>query len=252
MATPVRIIPSLLLHNKRLVKGVAYRDYRDAGAPASTARIYDAQGADELTLLDIDASKEGRAPDFATLKNVAEECTTPLTFGGGLRSIEEASEAIASGADKLSLTTTAMDDPSLITAVAERFGQQACVVGVDVQEISGAVSLYDHRSDKVVGGDVEAWIDEVQDRGAGEIRISFVNREGTRSGFAIDALRRLRERIRIPLLIEGGPGNLEHVDDAFAVGMDGLVLGTMLIFSDNNIVQIKRHLEARKRPIRNW
>ncbi|MAL74041.1 MAG: imidazole glycerol phosphate synthase subunit HisF [Rhodospirillaceae bacterium] len=252
MTSPVRIIPSLLLSGDRLVKGVGYKDYRDAGSPASSARIYDAQGADELSFLDIDASKKGNPPKLDILKAVAAECATPLTFGGGINTLELASAAIAGGADKVSMTTTAFENPTLITQVAERFGRQACMVGVDVFEDGNRLAFYDHRRDECTSASVEEWILEAQRLGAGEIRISFVNREGRRSGFPIDHMRALRKLISVPMIIEGGAGNLDDVDAAFDVEIDGLILGTMLVFSDNNIVQIKRHLEARKRTIRPW
>ncbi len=252
MPTPVRIIPSLLVKGSRLVKGVQYKNFRDAGSPASTAHIYDAQGADELTLLDIDASRENRPPDIEMLKKAAEECTTPLTFGGGITSMEIAREAIASGADKVSVTTGAIDNADLISELAHRYGSQAVVVGIDVKETSGGLALYDHRTETVLPRSVEAWIGEVQQLGCGEIRISFVDREGMRNGFPLATVSKLRALIRTPFVIEGGAGNLDHVDEVFNTNIDAISLGTMLIFSDNNIVQIKRHLEARKRNIRQW
>jgi cyclase len=166
--------------------------------------------------------------------------------------VEIARQAMASGADKVSVTTSAIDNPDLISDLAHQYGSQAVVVGIDVKETSGGLVLYDHRTRASLPQPVETWVNEVQQRGCGEIRVSFVEREGMRNGFALDAVRKLRSLIKTPFVIEGGAGNLDHVDEVFDTKIDAISLGTMLIFSDNNIVQIKRHLEARKRNIRQW
>ncbi len=241
-----RLIPSLLLRHGRLVKGVAFRDWRDAGAAESTARAHNAQGADEIVVLDIDASRERRAPDFAALRRVAAECFMPVTFGGGIGSRDRARQAMDSGADKLMLTTTALDDPGLIGDLARLFGTQAIVLGVDVMRRDMGLALYDFRRAALrPDRPVLDWIGEAVARGAGEIRLMAADREGRRCGMDLELLRTVRERVRVPVVIEGGAGSLDHLAAALEAGADGVAVGTMLVFADNNLVKIKRYLGGR-------
>lgn len=240
-----RLIPSLLLKGGRLVKGTRFAGYRDAGLPATTARAHDAQGADELIVLDVDAAKEGRGPDADAIRAVAAECRMPLAVGGGVRSLADARACMAAGADKLSLNTGALDRPALIAELAETFGSQAVVLGIDVAGDAKASRLYDHRMGKADARDPLTWAREGVARGAGEVRITAVEREGTRQGMDLDLLRLFREAVDVPVVLEGGAGTLEHVRAAYDAGADGVALGTMLVFSDNNIVKIKRYLAGR-------
>ncbi len=241
MITP-RIIPSLLLSHGRLVKGVRFADYRDAGRPETTARAHNAQGADEILLLDIDASK-GEGPDLATICQVAVECFMPLTVGGGIRSLDVAHRVMELGADKLCLTTAALANPSLIEQLAHLYGAQAVMLGVDICASGGGWRLFDHRTGKALAApDPFAWIDEALARGAGEIRLMAVDREGSREGFDLDLFARVRARVNVPVILEGGAGSFDHIAEALRAGASGVGLGTSLIFSDANIVKIKRYL----------
>lgn len=247
-----RLIPSLLLRGGRLVKGTSFHDHRDAGAPETTARAHNAQGADEIVILDIDASRERRAPDFETLRRVASECFMPVTFGGGIRSRDDAARAMDNGADKLTLTTTALDNPALIDDLARLLGAQAVVLGLDVMRLNGRLKVYDHRSDKLdATRDVMGWIDEAVARGAGEIRLMSVDREGRRTGMDLDLVNEVAGRARVPVVAEGGAGILDHLADALDAGASGVAVGTMLVFSDNNLVKIKRFLRSRGCKMRN-
>lgn len=240
-----RLIPSLLLKGGRLVKGTRYRDHRDAGNPNTTARAHNAQGADELILLDIDASREGRGPDLEAIRTVARECYMPLTFGGGIRSVEDARACMDAGADKLCLTTTALDDPDLITRLARVFGSQAVVLGVDVTGDATHPILFDHRTRMTVPDmDPIEWMRRGVDLGAGEIRLMAVDREGTREGMDTALLKLVRGAVSVPVIAEGGAGDLDHLAAAMTAGADGIAVGTMLVFSDNNLVKIKRYLAA--------
>ena len=240
-----RLIPSLLVHEGRLVKGVRYADHRDAGRPNTTARAHDAQGADEIILLDIDASREGRGPDVDAIRLVAAECSAPLTVGGGIRTVEDGRACMGVGADKLCVTTTAMDTPDCIDQLARVFGSQAVVIGVDVLDVDGIPRLFDHRAGAVVKDrDPFTWAAEAIDRGAGEIRLMAVDREGSRSGMATELGRSFVERFAVPIILEGGAGTLEHVSDGLRSGVDAVAVGTMLVFSDNNLVKIRRFLAA--------
>ncbi len=241
-----RLIPSILIHEGRLVKGTQYKNYRDAGAPATTARAHNAQGADELIVCDIDASKKQQGPDYETLKKIAAECFMPLCFFGGIDSVERAHKAMEIGADKIGLTTTAYENPELITTLAHQYGAQAVVLGLDV--LKG--KLYDHRSGGFFDKDPIEWAVEAVNRGAGEIHLMDVAREGSLQGFDLSFYRRLRGEVDVPILIEGGAESLDHVQEAYEAGVDGVCLGAMLVFSDANLVKIQQRMRSLKLNIR--
>lgn len=239
-----RLIPSLLLRRGRLVKGVRYAAHRDAGNPATVTRAHNAQDADELLLLDIDAARERRGPDVAAMARVADECAMPLTVGGGIRDLASASACMAAGADKLMVTSAAFERPALIGELARVFGSQAVVVGIDVTGSSGRWRLYDHRLAAPVPGSVADWIVRAAGEGAGELRLMSVDREGTRTGLDLDLLALAQGLVRVPLVLEGGAGSLEHCDAALRAGADAIALGTLLVFSDYNLVKIARYLAS--------
>lgn len=246
-----RIIPSLLLRTGRLVKGVTFAGHKDAGNPDTTAKVHDAQGADEIILLDIDAAREGRGPDANAIRRVARECSMPLTVGGGIRSIDDGRACMDAGADKLCLTAAALDSLGVIGALAHVFGAQAVVAGIDVLTIDGAPRLYDHRTGMAVADvDLLEWTAEAIRSGVGEIKLMAVDREGTRTGMATDLLNTFMERFDVPIILEGGAGSLEDLDAALVAGADALALGTMLVFSDNNIVKVKRYLAGKGHNVR--
>lgn len=239
-----RLIPSLLLRRGRLVKGVRYADHRDAGNPATVTRAHNAQDADELLLLDIDAAREGRGPDVTAMAKVADECAMPLTVGGGIRDLAAASACMAAGADKLIITSSALERPALIGELARVFGSQAVVVGIDVAGSPGQWRLYDHRIAASVPGSVSDWIVRAAGEGAGELRLMAVDREGTRSGLDLELLALAQGLVRVPLVLEGGAGSLAHCDAALRAGADAIALGTLLVFSDYNLVKIARYLTS--------
>jgi cyclase len=245
-----RIIPSLLLRNGRLVKGVRFGQYRDAGAPATICRAHSAQGADEILMLDIDASRERRAPDVESLKKVAAEIQVPLTFGGGLTDIDQIHRVMEAGADKICLTTTALDRPALIEEGARRFGAQAIMVGLDVVRPNGTAKLYDHRSGRAIDLPLGAWLREAIERGAGEIRLCAVDREGTRQGLDTALYEEVRAQVNVPIILEGGAGDLGQVAQAMKAGADSIGLGTLLVFSDNNLVKVRRYLAGASLKVR--
>lgn len=240
-----RLIPSLLLKERRLVKGVTYGNWRDAGNPATTARVHSAQGADELLLMDIEASRLGRGPDLETVAVVAKECSMPLTVGGGVTSVEIGLACLAHGADKLCVTTTALDRPELLTELAHRFGRQAVVLGLDVIRRGKQRFVYDHRSGKPVPDrDWRDWLKEGVARGAGEIRLMAVDREGTRTGMDSELLAEAAGLVDVPVILEGGAGALGDLDHAMKSGADAVAVGTLLVFSDNNLSKVKRFLRG--------
>ena len=238
-----RLIPSLLLDGGRLVKGVRYAARRDAGNPKTTARAHNAQGADELILMDVSASRERRDPDFETIAAVAAECFMPLTVGGGIASTEIAQRCMECGADKLCLTTTALDRPELIGELAEILGRQAVMIGIDVTGENDERRMFDHRTGAPAARpDWRAWMREAVERGAGEVRLMAVDREGTRSGMDGELLTEAETLVDVPVILEGGAGNVADIAAAMNQGARAVAVGTMLVFSDNNLIQIKRHL----------
>jgi imidazole glycerol-phosphate synthase subunit HisF len=249
--TTNRIIPSLLLRDGRLVKGVRFSDYRDAGAPATTCRAHSAQGADEISIVDIDATRLGREPDFAMLQSISREIQVPLTFSGGIANVSYAHRAMESGADKIGINTTALDRPDLIEELAHIYGAQAVVIGIDVVRRNKDMHLYDHRTRKILKKpNLRDWVRTVTERGAGEIRVVAVDREGTREGFDVPLWRAVRDLTDVPIILEGGAGSLGHIADAMKAGVDSVGLGTMLVFSDNNLVKVRRYLESAGLPMR--
>lgn len=247
----LRLIPSLLLKAGRLVKGVSYSDWRDAGHPVATARAHNAQGADEILLVDIEASALGRQPDLGALADVAAVTFIPLTVGGGIRDVETARACIAEGADKVMLNTGALDNPALIGEIARDLGQQAIVIGIDVLDDPAAgPRLYDHRTSGVCGRNWLAWTKEAVARGAGEVRLMAVGREGRRLGLDVELYAEAAEAVSVPIILEGGAGSLADLDRGFSAGVEAIALGTMLVFSDNNIVKLKQYLVDRGHPVR--
>ncbi len=247
-----RLIPSLLLMGKRLVKGVRFADYRDAGNPATTARAHNHQSADELFVCDIEASRLGRGPDLEVIGKIADECFMPLTVGGGIHSLDVAGACMETGADKLCLTGTALDRPELIEELAACYGTQAVVVGIDVvARPQGGWQLYDYRTAQTIADrDPFAWAKEVAARGAGEIRLMAVDREGTRTGYDLGLYEKMRQTVALPIVLEGGAGSLNDIEAAFRAGVDGIAVGAMLVFADHNLVKIKQHLVTRECNVR--
>ena len=247
-----RLIPSIMIVNDRLVKGSNYKNYLDAGNPRTTARAHNHQGADELLVMDIMASKERRGPLLNTIREIAEECFMPLCVGGGIRNSDDAIACMDVGADKLCITSQAIDRPELVTELARRFGSQAVVVGVDViYDRNGILRLYDHRKALTIEhSDPFQWALTMTDMGCGEIRLMSVDREGSLQGYDLDLYQKMRKLLNVPIILEGGAGSLDHLEAAFKAGVDGIALGRMLVFSDSNLVKIKQHMKTHKCNIR--
>lgn len=222
------------------MKGTKFSSYQDAGHPVTTAKAHNAQGADEVMILDIEASRAGRQPQFDVVEAVAKEVFVPLLAGGGINSVDIARRYFEVGCDKVFVNTGALDNPEIIGDMAAIFGSQAIVLGVDVVEKDGKYKVYDFRTTEADGRDLFSWIRMGVERGAGEIRLMFVDREGLRGGVDIDLLKKVRDVVRVPIVVEGGVGSFEDIGRAFTSGADGVALGTFLIFSDNNIIKVKR------------
>ena len=248
----VRIIPCLDVHGGRVVKGVNFVDLVDAGDPVEQARIYDAAGADELTFLDIGASHENRDTILDVVARTAEQCFMPLTVGGGVRSVEDVRRLLLAGADKVSINTAAVTRPELVSEAAEKIGSQAVVVAIDARR-AGAdhFEVFTHGGRRATGLDAVEWAREMARRGAGEILLTSMDRDGTRQGFDCDLTRAVSDAVPVPVIASGGVGTVEH----FIAGVrDGhasaLLAASVFHFGSISIAAVKAGLAAAGIPVR--
>ena len=246
-----RIIPCLDIKNGRTVKGVNFVNLRDAGDPVELAAAYAEAGADELVFLDISATEERRRTLAQLVRHVAERIDIPFTVGGGISSLEDVEVLLHNGADKVSVNSAAVRNPALIDSLASRYGSQCIVVALDAREIEGNWKIH------LVGGKVPTeldlfdWAREVTERGAGELLFTSMDHDGTKAGFANDALRKLSELINIPVIASGGAGNMEHFADAFLQGRaDAALAASVFHFKEIPIIDLKRFLDQRDIPVR--
>ncbi|MGZ5071594.1 MAG: imidazole glycerol phosphate synthase subunit HisF [Usitatibacter sp.] len=242
-----RIIPCLDVHAGRVVKGVNFVALRDAGDPVETARTYDAAGADELTFLDITASSDARDTIVEVIERVADQVFIPLTVGGGVRSVEDVRRLLNAGADKVSINTAAVEHPDLVSQAASRFGSQAIVVAIDARAAGrGRWEVYTHGGRKARGIDVVEWAREMTRRGAGEILLTSMDRDGTKSGFDLELTRAVSEAVTVPVIASGGVGTLEHLAQGIEEGRaDAVLAASVFHFGEITIPEAKRFLAAR-------
>ena len=252
-----RIIPCLDVRDGRVVKGVRFLNLRDAGDPVEQAAVYDAERADELVFLDITASHERRDIMRDVVRRVAETVFIPFTVGGGLRTVDDMREILASGADKVSINSPAVRRPELIAEGARRFGSQCIVVAIDAKRLPGRDGEPPHWEVYVNGGRVPtgrhavAWAREAEDRGAGEILLTSMNADGTQSGYDIALLRAVSGSVSIPVIASGGAGQLEHFYDALTEGGASAALAASLFhYKQLSIAQVKAYLAQRDVPVR--
>jgi imidazole glycerol-phosphate synthase subunit HisF len=242
-----RIIPCLDVHAGRVVKGVNFVALRDAGDPVEAARTYDAAGADEITFLDITASSDARDTLIDVIERVADQVFIPLTVGGGVRAVEDVRRLLNAGADKVSINTAAVDDPDLVSRAAARFGSQAIVVAIDARASGpGRWQVYTHGGRKARGLDVVEWAREMARRGAGEILLTSMDRDGTKAGFDLELTRSVSEAVTVPVIASGGVGTLEHLAQGIEQGhADAVLAASVFHFGEFTIGQAKRFLAAR-------
>lgn len=248
----VRIIPCLDVHEGRVVKGVKFVDLIDAGDPVEAAQAYDAQGADELVFLDITASHEERAIMLDVVERTASTCFMPLTVGGGIRTVEDIRTLLNAGADKVSLNTAALRDPGLIRQASEFFGNQCIVVAIDArQDEPGKWQVYTHGGRNPTGRDALAWAEEAVSLGAGELLVTSMDQDGTKSGFDNALTRAIVERVEVPVIASGGAGTLDHLAEGVREGQASAVLAASIFhFGTFTIPQAKEHLRACGLPVR--
>ena len=242
-----RIIPCLDVAGGRVVKGVKFVELRDAGDPVEIARKYDAAGADELTFLDITASSDARETIVQVIERVADEIFIPLTVGGGVRSVEDVRKLLNAGADKVSINTAAVENPELVSRASHRFGSQAIVVAIDARQSQpGRWEVFTHGGRKARGLDAVEWAREMTRRGAGEILLTSMDRDGTKSGFDLALTRAVSDAVGVPVIASGGVGNLEHLAEGVERGhADALLAASVFHFGEITVPEAKRFLAAR-------
>ena len=253
MSLAVRVIPCLDVDAGRVVKGINFADLRDAGDPVELARVYDAEGADELTFLDISASHEGRATTMDIVSRTAEEVFIPLTVGGGVSSVEDVDRLLRAGADKVAVNTAAIRRPELIAEIADRFGNQVLVLSVDARRAPGTDSGFEvttHGGRRSAGLDAIAWAAKAAELGAGEILLNAMDADGTQDGFDLEIIRAVRREVAIPVIASGGAGAAEHFPPAVEAGADAVLAATVFHFGTLSIGDVKRALADSVHPVR--
>jgi len=246
-----RIIPCLDVKDGRVVKGTNFLALRDAGDPVEQAAAYDAQGADEICFLDISAAPEGRSTLVDVVARTAECVFVPLTVGGGVRAVADAEKLLLAGADKVSVNTAAIRSPQLVADCATRFGVQAIVVAVDAKaRAGGGWDVYSHGGRTNEGLDAVEWCKRVADLGAGEILLTSMDRDGTRSGYDLALVRAIADAVPIPVIASGGVGELAHLADGFAAGADAVLAASIFHYGQHTIGEAKSFLKARGLPVR--
>jgi cyclase len=252
-----RIIPCLDVKDGRVVKGVRFVDLRDAGDPVEAALAYDTQGADELVFLDITASHEARDIMLDVVRRTAQGIYMPLTVGGGIRSVDDVRRLLRAGADKVSLNTAALERPEVIREAVERFGSQCIVVAIDARRVTGAPGgplrwgVYTHGGRRPAGRDAIEWAREAAARGAGEILLTSMDRDGTKDGYDLELTRAVAEAVSVPVIASGGAGSLEHLYEGLVEGCaDAALAASIFHFGTHTIAEAKAYLGQRGVEVR--
>ncbi|HWA15433.1 MAG TPA: imidazole glycerol phosphate synthase subunit HisF [Gemmatimonadales bacterium] len=246
-----RIIPCLDVANGRVVKGVHFQSLRDAGDPVEQAARYDAEGADELVFLDITASSENRDTTLEMVRRVADAIFIPFTVGGGIRSVEDAGAALRAGADKTGVNTAAVRDPQLVRRLSDTFGAQCVVVAVDVRrEGHDGWKVFVTGGRDATGLDAMDWLAQLEQLGAGEILLTSMDRDGTRSGYDLALLDAASQRVRIPVIASGGAGSLEHLAQALSAGAHGVLAASIFHDRGCSLPEARAYLRQRHYPVR--
>ena len=255
----VRIIPCLDVDHGRVVKGVNFVDLVDAGDPVEQARLYDAQGADELTFLDISASHEGRDTLYDVVAQTAEHCFMPLTVGGGVRRVDDIRKLLRAGADKVAINTAAVERPAVVSEAAEAVGAQCIVVSIDAKRVTGGSAggvesgfeVFTHGGRSATGIDAVDWARRMAAAGAGEILLTAMDRDGTKAGFDVDLTRSVADAVPVPVIASGGVGTLDHLVAGVRDGHASAVLAASIFhFGHHTIAEAKAHMRAAGIPVR--
>jgi len=248
----VRLIPCLDVDQGRVVKGVNFVDLVDAGDPVEQAKVYDKAGADELTFLDITASHEGRDTILDVVRGTADECFMPVTVGGGVRSVDDIRALLLAGADKVAINTAAVHRPEFVAEAAEKFGSQCIVVSVDAKGTgNGGFEVFTHGGRQETGIEAIGWARRMVERGAGEILLTSMDRDGTQVGFNLALTRAIADAVPVPVVASGGVGTLDHLVDGVIEGHASAVLAASIFhFGTYTIAEAKAHMAAAGVPVR--
>jgi cyclase len=252
MTLAKRVIPCLDVAGGRVVKGVNFQNLKDAGDPVELAKFYGDSGADELTFLDISASVEDRSTTLEIVSRTAEQVFIPLTVGGGVRSVKDVDQLLRAGADKVGVNTAAIGRPELINEIADRFGDQVLVLSVDARRgvVPSGFEVTTHGGRTRTGIDAFAWIENATSRGVGEILLNSMDADGTRAGYDIEMISKVREITHVPLIASGGAGKIEDFAEALKVGADALLAASVFHFQIFSIKEVKQELAAAGYPVR--
>lgn len=252
MALAKRIIPCLDVDNGRVVKGVNFVDIKDAGDPVEIAKRYNDQGADELTMLDISATHEGRDTMVETVEKIASEIFIPLTVGGGIRKIDDIRRMLNAGADKVGINSAAISDPEFVKQAADRFGAQCIVIAIDAKQVGeNHWEIFTHGGRKSTGINAVEWAIKMTEYGAGEVLLTSMDQDGVKKGFDLALTRAVSEAVRVPVIASGGVGNLQHLVDGIIEGKaDAVLAASIFHFGEYTIEEAKRYMQARGIEVR--
>lgn len=257
MSLAIRVIPCLDVDQGRVVKGVNFENLRDAGDPVELAQRYNEEGADELTFLDVSASKQGRGTMLEVVRRTAEQVFIPLTVGGGVRSEEDVDQLLRAGADKVSVNTSAIARPELLGELSRRFGAQCIVLSVDARRVPeggqsqpSGFEVTTHGGTRSAGIDAIEWARRGEELGVGEILLNSMDGDGTREGFDLELLRKVREAVNVPIIASGGAGAAEHFPPAVEAGADAVLAASIFHFQDVSIREVKEAMAAAGQEVR--
>ncbi|MFF0410088.1 imidazole glycerol phosphate synthase subunit HisF [Kitasatospora sp. NPDC004745] len=256
MTLAVRVIPCLDVDAGRVVKGVNFQNLRDAGDPVEMAKLYDAEGADELTFLDITASSGDRETTYDVVRRTAEQVFIPLTVGGGIRAVEDVDKLLRAGADKVGVNTAAIARPELVREIAQRFGRQVLVLSVDARrcppgtETASGYEVTTHGGRRGTGLDAVEWAGRAAELGAGEILLNSMDADGTKDGYDLEMIRAVRKAVSVPVIASGGAGRLADFAPAVEAGADAVLAASVFHFGDLRIGEVKNALREAGHPVR--
>jgi imidazole glycerol-phosphate synthase subunit HisF len=249
----IRVIPTLLWKTQGLVKGVAFDSWRRVGTVLPAIKVYNTRDVDEIVLLDITATGEGREPDYNTISELSSECFIPLTIGGGVNCIERIFKLLRAGADKITINSAAYENPSLIQEGAKRFGSQCIVVSIDAKKKEDRHECFSHCGSRSTGREVGEWAKYVEEMGAGEILITSIDRDGTMLGYDIPLVKRVVESVNIPVIASGGAGNYQHLFEVIEqAGATAVAAASIFHFTEQTPKEAKQFLSSRGVPVRGF